>query len=76
MFFSGFFYMAGWLGAGLREWSLCLPSLQAYEMLRAGMFGATVKTYGDPAYETASLAVLTLVGLLLMRESRKYVVSE
>jgi capsular polysaccharide transport system permease protein len=76
MFFSGFFYMAGWLGAGLREWSLCLPSLQAYEMLRAGMFGPTVKTYGDPAYETASLAVLTLIGLLLMRESRKYVVAE
>ena len=36
----------------------------------------SVRTYGDPAYETAALAVLTLIGLLLMRDARKYVVAE
>jgi capsular polysaccharide transport system permease protein len=76
MFFSGFMFMAAWLPAGLRGWALLIPSLQAYETIRAGMFGAAAKTYGDPAYETASLAVLTLIGLLLMREARKYVVAE
>ena len=43
-------------------------------MIRAGMFGNAVKTYGDPAYTSLVLAVLTLIGLLLMREGRKYVV--
>jgi capsular polysaccharide transport system permease protein len=76
MFFSGFMFMAAWLPAGLRGWALLIPSFQAYEIIRAGMFGAAAKTYGDPAYETASLAVLTLIGLLLMREARKYVVAE
>ncbi len=45
-------------------------------MIRAGMFGETVKTYGDPGYTTLALAVLTFFGLLVMRESRKYVVAE
>jgi ABC-type polysaccharide/polyol phosphate export permease len=53
-----------------------MPSLQAFEMMRAGMFGAEVRTYGDAIYDTFALAVLTLFGLLIMRESRKYVVAE
>jgi capsular polysaccharide transport system permease protein len=76
VFFSGVFFMAGWLPNSLRSWALLQPSLQAYELIRAGMFGSAVRTYGDPAYETAALAVLTLIGLLLMRDARKYVVAE
>jgi len=76
MFFSGFFFMATWLPEGIRRWALLQPSLQAYEMIRAGMLGNYVKTYYDPAYTSLVLAVLTLIGLLLMRESRKYVVAE
>jgi hypothetical protein len=33
-------------------------------------------SYDDPAYTSLVLAVLTFAGLLLMRESRKYVVAE
>jgi capsular polysaccharide transport system permease protein len=76
MFFSGFFYMAAWLPPVLRSWALCMPSLQAYEMIRAGMFGSSIKTYGDPAYDSLVLAVLTFVGLRLMRDARKYLVAE
>jgi capsular polysaccharide transport system permease protein len=76
IFFSGFFLMAAWLSPALRNVALYQPSLQAYEMIRGGMFGAAVKTYGDPAYDTFILAVLTLIGLLVMRESRKYIVAE
>ena len=76
MFFSGFFYLAAWLPEGVRGWALLQPSLQAYELIRAGMFGNVVRTYGDPGYISLALAVLTLIGLLLMRESRKYVVAE
>jgi len=45
-------------------------------MPRAWVFGATIRTYSDPAYATFALAVLTLFGMWLMRESRKYVVIE
>lgn len=76
IFFSGFFLMAAWLPPTLRNVALYQPSLQAYEMIRGGMFGPAVKTYGDPVYDTFILAILTLIGLLLMRESRKYVVAE
>jgi capsular polysaccharide transport system permease protein len=76
IFFSGFFLMAAWLPEHIRSWALLQPSFQAYEMIRGGMFGNAVKTYGDPAYTSLVLAVLTFIGLLLMRESRKYVVAE
>jgi capsular polysaccharide transport system permease protein len=76
MFFSGFFYMAAWLPPAVREVALYQPYTQAYEMIRGGMFGSAVETYGDPAYTTFILAVLTLIGLLIMRDSRKYVVTE
>jgi capsular polysaccharide transport system permease protein len=76
MFFSGFFYLAAWLPPALRNVALYQPYLQAYEMIRAGMFGNVIETYGDPAYTTFILAILTLIGLLIMRDSRKYVVAE
>ena len=76
MFFSGFFFMAEWLPENIRGWALLQPCFQAYEMIRGGMFGSAVKIYGDPVYTSLVLAVLTFIGLLLMRESRKYVVAE
>ena len=76
MIFSGFFYLADWLPPALRSVALWQPYTQSYEMIRAGVFGTTITTYGDPAYTTFVLAILTLFGLWLMRESRKYVVIE
>jgi len=74
--FSGFFYLADWLPSSLRNVALYQPYTQSYEMIRAGVFGTTITTYGDPAYTTFALAILTLFGLWLMREVRKYVVIE
>jgi capsular polysaccharide transport system permease protein len=76
MFFSGFFYLADWLPPALRNVALYQPYLQAYEMIRAGIFGTTIKTYGNPGYTTFALAILTLVGLWLLREGRRYIVLE
>jgi capsular polysaccharide transport system permease protein len=76
MIFSGFFYLADWLPPALRNVALCQPYTQAYEMIRAGVFGTTITTYGDPAYTTFVLAGLTLFGLWMMREGRKYIVIE
>ena len=74
MFFSGFFFLADWLPSKLREIALYQPSLQAYEMIRAGMFGNIVRTYGDPGYTAFCLGILTLIGLWAMREARRHVV--
>jgi capsular polysaccharide transport system permease protein len=74
---SGFFFLAGWLPAPVRSWGLAvMPSIHAYEMIRAGVFGHTIRTYGDPVYMSLVCAGLTLIGLVLLRESRKYIVVE
>jgi len=69
---SGCFYLAFWLPQSVRNIALLQPSLQAYEMIRAGMLGNVVPTYGDPAYATAALAVLTLLGLIFTYDVRKH----
>jgi capsular polysaccharide transport system permease protein len=76
LMFSGFFYLADWLPSSLRNVALYQPYLQAYEMIRAGVFGNSIRTHGDPVYTTFALAILTLFGLWLMREGRKHVVVE
>jgi len=76
MMFSGFFYLADWLPPSLRNIALYQPYTQSYEMIRGGVFGTAIKTYGDPAYTTFVLAILTLFGLWLMREGRRYVIIE
>jgi capsular polysaccharide transport system permease protein len=76
LIFSGFFYLADWLPPKVRTVALYQPYTQAYEIIRAGVFGNTIKTYGDPMYTTCVLAVLTLFGLWLLRTGRRYVVAE
>ena len=76
LMFSGFFWLADWLPPPLRSAALLQPYTQAYEMIRAGVFGTTITTYGDPAYTTFVLAILTLFGLWLMRDARRYIVIE
>jgi capsular polysaccharide transport system permease protein len=76
MVYSGFFFLADWLPPAVRTVALYQPYTQAYEMIRAGVFGTTIRTYGDPVYTTCVLAVLTLLGLWLLRESSRHVVAE
>jgi capsular polysaccharide transport system permease protein len=64
---SGTFYMAAWLPENVRRAALTLPFLHSVEMVRAGYFGSSVRTYYDVGYAAAWAAVLTLVGLLLLR---------
>jgi capsular polysaccharide transport system permease protein len=70
---SGFMYMAVWLPIPLRNAALtALPCLHSYEMIRAGLFGDQIQTFYDIGYTTAYLAVLTLIGLWLMRNIRRH----
>lgn len=74
LFYSGFGYMAGWLPPVLRNIALYQPSLQAYEMIRAGLFGNEMHSYYDFGYTSFVLGGMTLVGLMGLRSGRKYVV--
>ena len=70
---SGFMYMAVWLPVPLRNGALTiLPCLHAYEIIRAGLFGDQVQTFYDIGYTTGFLAVLTLIGLWLVRNIRRH----
>ena len=70
---SGFFYLAEWLPTPIRHVALTvMPSLHAYEMIRGGLFGAHIQTYYDTAYLTTVLAVLTMIGLWLVRGVREH----
>lgn len=68
---SGCFFLADWLPPPARKLALFQPSLQAYEMIRCGVFGDKVPTYFDYTYETMILAILTLVGLAGVRIARQ-----
>lgn len=70
---SGFFFLAEWLPTPLRHVALTvMPSLHAYEMIRGGLFGNRIEAFYDATYLTAVLAVLTLFGLWLVRDARRY----
>lgn len=70
---SGFMYMAVWLPTPLRNAALTiLPCLHSYEMIRAGLFGDQIQTFYDIGYTTSFLAVLTLIGLWLVRDVRRH----
>jgi capsular polysaccharide transport system permease protein len=74
LFFSGFFFMADWLPVDLRNFALAIdPPLHCYEMVRGGMFGNWVRVYYDIPYLTGMLAILTLIGLWLLRDVRYYI---
>jgi capsular polysaccharide transport system permease protein len=71
----GFMFMAKWLPVPLRRIALAIdPPLHAYEMIRGGLFGNRVETFYDIPYLTWILAIVTLIGLWLMRDVRKHLV--
>jgi len=71
---SGFPFMAYWLPPGLRQIALTInPPLLAYEIIRGGFYGNLVPTYQYPGYLSEILAVMTFIGLWLMRHVRAHV---
>jgi capsular polysaccharide transport system permease protein len=70
---SGFFFLSDWLPPHLRAFALkAMPSIQAYDMIREGLFGHVVHAHYDLAYMSLLFTVLTVIGLLLIREARKH----
>ena len=71
---SGFFYLAEWLPTSLRDITLTvMPSIHCYEMIRSGLWGSKMHAYYDVGYLSFVLTVLTLVGLWLVRDVRRFI---
>ena len=68
--FSGALFMVIWLPPKAKEAALWLPMVHLTEMLRHGFYGDIIKTYEDPAYVVIVNTVMTLLGLLLLRQTQ------
>lgn len=70
---SGTFYMLYWFPDSLRQYMLWSPPINGVEMIRGGYFGADIPTFYDPAYFALVNAVVTMIGLWLVKDARQYV---
>ena len=73
----GFMFLAEWLPAPLRRVAMAIdPPLHAYEMIRGGLWGNRIQVFYDMYHLSYILAVITILGLWLMRDVRKHLVLE
>nr|VFJ49138.1 MAG: capsular polysaccharide transport system permease protein [Candidatus Kentron sp. DK] len=70
-FVSGTFFMVHWLPEAVQEIILWLPMVHGVEMVRHGYFGDMIPTYESPGYFAAVNLTLTLIGLVLVRQSSR-----
>jgi capsular polysaccharide transport system permease protein len=70
---SGAFFMVDWLPYKAQKYALLIPSVDAYEIIRAGQFGEGVRTHFDLAYVLLACLLLLTIGLILTRSVRKYI---
>jgi len=66
---SGAAYMVDWLPTAMQKYVLLLPMVHGVEILREGYFGNVVRTHYDVGYMASICLLLTLAGLLTVREA-------
>jgi len=69
LFASGAFFMVAWLPSEWRETALWVPMVHATELIRDGYFGPQQATFHQPVYLLVCCMTLTLVALLLLRDT-------
>ncbi len=72
----GFLYMVDWLPDRAQKYALFLPSVNAYELVRAGQFGPDVRVHYSLPYVTFVCVGMVTVGLMLCRRVRQHIVIE
>jgi capsular polysaccharide transport system permease protein len=70
---SGAAFMVEWLPTKFQSFALLLPTVHGVEMLRHGYFGNVVPTHYDIGYMAECCCVLTIAGLIVVREAAKRV---
>ncbi|POR53306.1 ABC transporter permease [Bosea psychrotolerans] len=63
---SGTFFMVDWLPSNLHQYITYVPTVNAFEMFRAGLFGPNVTTHYFVLYGFSCGAIMIAVGLLLI----------
>ncbi len=63
---SGTFFMVDWLPTSAHYYVTFVPTVNAFEMFRSGLFGPGVTTHYYPFYGFATGIVMIAVGLLLI----------
>jgi capsular polysaccharide transport system permease protein len=66
---SGAAFMVDWMPPRFQEMVLWIPMVHGTEMLRDGFFGPAVRTHYSVQYLALFCAVLTLIGLELVKEA-------
>jgi len=66
---SGAAFMVDWMPSRFQAIVLWVPMVHGTEMLRDGFFGSTVRTHYSVEYLALVCALLTLTGLILVREA-------
>lgn len=72
----GVFFMADWLPERARRAALYVPTVNAFELIRAGQFGPSVRVHYDLVYESFACAVLIALGLILCRKVHRHLIIE
>ncbi len=70
---SGAAFMVDWLPSKLQTVVLLLPMVHGVEALRSGYFGNVVPTHYDLTYMSVCCLVLSLAGMLVVREASRRV---
>lgn len=73
---SGVFFMADWLPDRYRALALYVPTVNAFEMIRGGQFGPSVRVHYDIVYTSWVSAALIALGLILSRRVHRYLIAE
>ncbi len=68
---SGAAFMSDWWAPGAREVLLLNPIVNCVEIIREGYYGGSFRYHYDMSYTAVVNLLLTLVGLLLVREASK-----
>jgi capsular polysaccharide transport system permease protein len=70
---SGAGFMVDWMPRTFQDAVLWIPMVSGVEMLRDGYFGSAVRTHYSAEYLALCSALLTLAGLVLVREAGRRV---
>lgn len=73
---SGSMFMVHWLPKAAGDAVLWLPMVHGVEWIRHGFFGDVVPTYESPAYFAVANLLLSLIGLILIRDTGRMVQPE
>jgi ABC-type polysaccharide/polyol phosphate export permease len=68
---SGAAFMVEWMPLRLQNVVLLLPMVHGTEILRQGWFGNVVRTHYDLGYMATCCLVLSLAGLIVLREAAR-----